>query len=173
MKEETLKALHTVAWKLAGKNYARQQIRRDMYDWFCGAKGIDPDMDREEFSEDEDLGLSEVWSTRENLKLWLNWAIDNQDTEMLEWVGRNIPVKGDTLPEPSQRQQIAMHLICCLKGTEPVWFNEDWSKGRLPKRKEVADKLGIDIKKVSEFYAELAKETGLNLDERSKANVWS
>ena len=97
------------------------------------------------------------------LRRQISKMLDDRDRGALEWLGRNIPGKRDKAPKKlTVKERIADYLEDCLYGNE-WWF---------PKRKEVADKLGIDIKKVSEFYAELAEETGLNLDERSKTNVW-
>ena len=174
MKEETLKALVEGAWRMVGRKATKRMARSLMHEWFCKHEGVNPDEDTEGASDEEAEAINRAYLGRHDLKEFLEWVVDTRSREMLEWVGRSIPMKGDVLPEPTQRQNIAIHLICCLQGTKLVWLTEVWSKGRLPKRQEVADKLGFDIKKVSEFYAELAKVTGLDLDERRpKTNVWA
>ncbi len=152
MKEKDVIALASAAYEITQKASQRVDVRRHLHNLLWG----------------DDF---EQWWSEQMLETRLRNAVRERDTSLLEFIGRNIPAKDDEVPQAPQRVMMAEYIRFFLIGDIDEGVPGD---GRLPKRKEVADRQGIDIKKVSEFYAELAKVTGLDLDERRpKTNVWA
>ena len=98
----------------------------------------------------------------------LSRAVKERDRRMFEWIGRNMPSEGAPEPKSSINHRIAECFHACLEDGlgEGKWF--------LPRRSEVAEILGVDIKRVSEFYKQLAARTKISLDERETGhpNAW-
>ncbi len=151
MKEKDVIALASAAYEITQKASQRVDVRRHLHNLLWG----------------DDF---EQWWSEQMLETRLRNAVRERDTSLLEFIGRNIPAKDDEVPQAPQRVMMAEYIRFFLIGDIDEGVPGD---GRLPKRQDVADYFGFDIRKVSEFYAELAKETGLDLDERSKTNVWS
>lgn len=93
--------------------------------------------------------------------------LDDRDRDALEWLGRNIPSPHDKEPEDDPvKYQVADYMAGCLDGLPGDWY--------FPKRAEVAEKVKTSKRRVEEFYKEVARASGLDLDERRpKANVWA
>ncbi len=142
-------------WEVTGGEKWNYRVKVLLYDLFFGQEATRED--------------TQSW-----LKQYLEGAIDCRDADFLEYVGRNIPVKGDPPPKKTAKVKIAEYLQFCVARETPEGVTVDEEDPYIPKRKEVADELSIDVKRVSEFYSELAKKTGLDLDERKVgSNVWS
>ena len=101
-------------------------------------------------------------------------SLENKDIPMLEYMGRNVP-KGDSqVGSCSQKAKIAAYILTCLMNFNVDGKRRPIEEAFLPKRKEVSQRLNLPLRRVEEFYQELAEASELDLDERRvKTNVWS
>ena len=101
-------------------------------------------------------------------------ALDNKDIPMLEYMGRNVPKRDSQVGSCSQKAKIAAYILTCLMNFNVDGKRRPIEEAVLPKRKEVSQRLNLPLRRVEEFYQELAEVSELDLDERRvKTNVWS
>jgi len=96
----------------------------------------------------------------------LTQAVKKRDRRLLQWIGRHVPEQGAKEPKLSVNHRIAECIWGCLEDGlgEGEWF--------LPTKKDVAETLEIDIKRVSDFFHRLQINTGIVFDERAVGGVW-
>ena len=86
-----------VVWEVTGGRASRVHVKELLHGLFCGDEG-----DRS-------------W-TGLMLKGYFQRAVDRRDASFLEYVGRNIPVKGDPPPKKPAKVKIAEYLRYCVVG---------------------------------------------------------